>query len=675
MKKILGTASLAAAALAAAALGTTGCEPAVRPVEPGQSPVSGPIALTVDDSRIVVAAEDHDEVLIIDRGSREVLNRVAVGDAPSHLIVDGNRAIVTTRYGHGLSIIDLAKGTVVKTIAVGTEPMGLVMLPGDRVAVALAGDDAVAVVDLKEGVVKQTIALADRDPRAVALLKDGTLYVTHMATSAFSRVNLETGVARRVDITTPNSFGARLTAEHLRSLTVDPVSGNVLVAHSQANADTVRAPIGDPNQQDQFDQGCGYSGCPTQLGAVIPGETEIDPTTDVVVVPQSVQAQNGGNARDADCFDCGFEPGFGGGFAAAPPSVLNPFDGRFNGVQLSNPTALALFDGAKGQLVVNMGTKNALMMRRNLTGAASDVVGVVKVGNGAQGVALSHDGAHAYVWNQFDGTISEIELPDVDGNDAETRFVPDAEGKPAIAQLGVVPEFAANTFAVIEDAYAVDASIGRKMFHDATDSRIAASGTVSCASCHPDGGRSDGRTWQFTFGPRNTPQLGGSILDTAPFHWPGDVATVADLNKMTVLPFMGGSGLDAGSFQFVASFIDTIRAAPSVANARGSLSAAELRGQAIFESAESGCTACHAGAHFTDNVAYDVGSKADDRDIRAFQTPVLHGISRSAPFFHDGKYKSLEDLVEGAVRTDKMGVGSHLNDAEALDLVAYLKTL
>lgn len=672
--KKLAPHTLLLSAVAATAF-AAGCEPAVRPLEAGQSPVSGPIALTSDDAFIVVASEDHDEVLVIDRATREVTKRIAVGDAPAHLVVDGDRAVVSARYGHTLAVVDLKKGEVTKTIPVGTEPMGLTFIGADRVAVALAGDDAVAVVDLGEGRVVSTIALADRDPRAVALLKNGDLYVTHMSTGNFSRVNVDAGTARLVSVKTPNQFGVALQAEHLRSLTIDPQNGNVLVAHSQANADTVRAPIGDPNEIDPIgDQGCGYSGCPTQVGAVVPGVTEVDDEGDVVIVPQSNQNQNGGGIND--CFDCFAEPGFGFGSSAAPPSVLNPFDGRFNGVQIANPTALALFDGSRGELVVNMGTKNVVMLRRTLTGAASDVLGVVKVGNGAQGIAVAHDGEHAYVWNQFDGTVSEIALPDVNVDEKTTRFVPDGAGSAELAQLSVVPEFAADTFVVAEDALAVEASVGRKMFHDATDSRIAASGTISCASCHPDG-RSDNQVWKFTFGPRNTPQLGGGILDTAPFHWPGDVPTVAALNDMTVLPFMGGAGLDATSFQFVASFIDTIRAAPSAALAKGALTASELRGKAIFESAETSCTTCHAGAHFTDNVAYDIGSTSNvvGTDIRAFQTPVLHGLRRTAPYFHDGKHKSLEDVVESSVRNDQMGTGSHLSDQDAADLVAYLKTL
>jgi DNA-binding beta-propeller fold protein YncE/mono/diheme cytochrome c family protein len=663
----------ASLALAAAALATGACEPAPSRLRAGAGPVSGPIALTDDDGRIIVAAEDHDEVLVIDRGSREVRRRIAVGQGPSHLILSGSRAIVTSRYGHVVSVVDVDAGTVVRTVPVGAEPLGLVALDDTRVAVALAGAAAVAIVDTARGVVDKTITLPTADPRAVALLPDGDLYVAHMAAGRFSRVDVAAGTARIVDVTTRNEFGPRLSAEHLRSLTVDPERGTVMVAHSQANEDTVRAPIGDPNAPPVDGSACGYSGCPTEVGAVVPGVTEVDPADDAVVVPQ-VDVQDEG-VRAGGCFDCDAVAMPGGGFGtqAAPPSVLNPFDARFGGVQLSNPTVLALFDGGRGQLVVNMGTNNVLMLRRDLKGRAADVVGVVKVGAGAQGVALRHDGEAAYVWNQFDGTISEIALPVVADTKKETRFADGAANEATIAEFQPVAEYAADTFAVVEDALDANASLGRRMFHDATDSRISAQGTVSCASCHPDG-RADGRTWQFTFGPRNTPQLGGDILDTAPFHWPGDVPTVAALNDMTVLPFMGGSGLDAASFQFVAAYIGTIRQAPSTTAVRD-LNELERRGAEVFFSEATQCGTCHSGAHFTDNVSYDVGTQANARDIRTFQTPVLHGLHRSAPYGHDGKYPTMRALVDGLVRTDKMGKGSHLSNDDVEALVAYLNTL
>jgi len=676
MKKILAAIALMGAVLA--------CEPAARTIESGHGPVSSAIATT--HSKILIAAEDHGQLFILDRATNKLDARVDVGDAPAHVITlaDGTAA-VSNRFSNNIAIVDVAKAKVLQTIDVGVEPFGMVEVDPGKIAVVLAGESSLAVVDVKSGKVTQKIALADKDPRAVALLQDGSLYVSHMATGAFSRVHLDTGTAVRVDITTPNQFGPRLTAEHLRSLTVDENTGTVLTAHTQANTDTVRAPIDDPGAPDQG-QNCGYSGCTTEEPAVTGGVTEIDPQGEnegEVIVPQSNQ-NNGGqfvNGGEDDCFDCGNAQGGGFGvFTPNPPSVLNPHESRFAGTQIQNPAALALFDGNRGMLVVNLGSKNAVLLRRDLKGVAQDVIATVKLGNGAQSVAVSDDGAKAYVWNQFDLSMSVIDLPKIDDVDTQSKFVPDASGKPVASQeLGVVPELAAKTVALpVEDKLTPTASIGRKLFHDATDSRIAQNGAVSCGTCHPDG-RNDGRTWQFVFGPRNTPQLGGSILDTAPFHWPGDVPTVADLNTMTVLPFMGGTGLDAGSFQYIAEYIGTLRAAPSIVSARPDkgLTAQEARGEALFYSDATQCSTCHAGAHFTDNVSHDVASKALNAasDISLFQTPVLHGLNRSAPYFHDGRFGSLEDLVNGAVRQDTMGHGSQLTDQDATDLVAYLKTL
>lgn len=679
MKKVLASLSLAALSVGIA------CEPPPRTIDPGKSPVSGALAVTRDNEHILIADEDRDQLLVLDRATKAIESRVAVGDAPGHVIelADGSAA-VTTRYGNSLVVVDVARGEVQQTIAVGTEPYGLTQLDDGRVAVVLAGEAAVALVDLESGAVAKT-QLTDPDPRAVAVVND-TLYVTHMATGAMSKVAVDGDVATRIDVATRNDFGPRVVAEHLRSLTVDDETGAILVAHSQANSDTVRSPIDDPGVPDGGGECSGYGGCPATLGAVVPGLTELDTDTDTVVVPQpgGNQATNPNQGLD-DCFDCGF-PGGSFGFAPNPPSILNPFDGRFaigNGrpLELANPAALALFDGGRGQIVVNLSSKNALLLKRNLNGTASDVIASVKLGNGAQSIALSQDGAVAYVWNQFDMTISEIQLPQVDdGIDTASKFVPDAQGNPvADAELSIVPELAASTIALdLVDALDAEASAGRIMFHNATDSRISANATVACASCHPDG-RNDGRTWLFVFGPRNTPQLGGDILDTAPFHWPGDVTDVADLNRMTVLPFMGGSGLDAGSFEYVAKFIGTIRAAPSVVTARG-LNEQELRGEAIFNREDTQCATCHSGADFTDNNAYDVNTRSNDpsarfTDISRFQTPVLHGLNRSAPYLHDGSQKTIEDLVENVVATDKMGRGSHLTSDEKADLIAYLKTL
>ncbi len=671
MKKIGVTLSLLLAL-------TMACEPEnpVTKIEPGTSPASGALMVSTDDRQLFIAAEDHDEVVIIDRASMEVEHRVAVGDGPSHLIeLSDGRVAVTSRYSHELSIIDPATGEVVSSMTVGVEPVGLTELRDGRLAVVLSGEEALAIINLDQRENIERIELGTRDPRAVVQLDSGDLYVTHMTAGVVSRASLD-GRVVAIDASTPNDFGPTIHANHLRSVTLSPKGNTVAMAHTQSNADTVRAPL-EPGVDEFGGGGCGYSGCAHELGAVVPSVTEVNVTTDEVVVPTRVipadQQQNfGGEERLAvDCFDCGF------GFTAEPnpPSVLNPFENRFGGLALNNPTALAFIDGGRGQVVVNQGTQNALILRRPLTGAADDVVGHVKVGHGANAIAITHDGTTAYVWNQFDMSVTAFDVPMLNREGrVASKFVPQDNGTTAAAEFKDVAEFAGTTTVLLEDALDADVSFGRKLFHDATDTRISTNRAVSCASCHPDG-RTDGRTWKFTFGPRNTPQLGGGILETAPFHWPGDVTTHRDLNTMTVLAFMGGTGLDDGSMDAIGAFIDTIRAAPARTALASELPEAAARGRELFYDEAVGCAECHNGQHFTDNTNYDIGSKADLADINAFQTPVLHGLSRSGPYLHDGSALTLESLVENWVRTDLMGTGSHLSDAEAADLVAFLKTL
>lgn len=670
MRRIVVSLSLLLALLA--------CEP--NPGDgpaPGASPASSAITVTADDANLLIAAEDHDELLVVDRASREVLARIAVGDAPTHVVTlaDG-RAIVTNRYGHSISVVDVGARRVVRTVTVGVEPYGLTVLDGRTVAVALSGEEALAVVDVDEGVVERKIDLGMKDPRAVAkTARDGVL-VSHLGAGALTRVDIETGFVSTHDVSTTNENGPSTFPNHLRSLTLTPDGESALIAHSQANSDTVRAPLGEGF--DEFGGGgCGYSGCARELGAVVPAITEVQVTTGDVIVPvvapPPTMSNDGEMDRAVDCFDCGV----GVASAPNPPSFLNPFEARFTGVSLNNPTVVLAIDGENGLLVVLAGTKNALLLRRPLRGTADDVIGFVRVGNGATGATLSHDGAHAYVWNQFDASVTEIEIPRIGARDANgTRFgTTNTQLSPASSEEFVpVAEFDSATTALVEDALAPDASLGRKLFHDATDARISRDHAISCASCHPDG-RSDGRTWQFTFGPRNTPQLGGGILDTAPFHWPGDVTTHRELNTMTVLAFMGGAGLDVESMDAIGAFIDTIRAASPRTALDETLPPAAERGRGLFNDPSVGCTSCHAGAHFTNNENHDIGSQASVNDITHFQTPVLHGLSRSAPYLHDGSAPTLRALVDQWVATDKMGTGSHLSRADLDDLIAYLETL
>lgn len=65
-----------------------------------------------------------------------------------------------------------------------------------------------------------------------------------------------------------------------------------------------------------------------------------------------------------------------------------------------------------------------------------------------------------------------------------------------------------------------------------------------------------------------------------------------------------------------------------------------------------------------------------------FKTPSLRGVSRKAPFFHDGSARTLDEAVEHYQRFLHGGFGFtnpqakiELTDKDRADIVAYLKRL
>jgi cytochrome c peroxidase len=128
---------------------------------------------------------------------------------------------------------------------------------------------------------------------------------------------------------------------------------------------------------------------------------------------------------------------------------------------------------------------------------------------------------------------------------------------------------------------------------------------------------------------------------------------------------------------------------------RSALTAEERHGLWLYES-KARCWKCHSGANFTDEQFHNTGvswaqAVADpgrnaitkrDADRGKFKTPTLRGVSKTAPYMHDGSIKTLEEVVELYNRGgDK---NPHLDEAlkpldltkeEKQDLVAFLKAL
>jgi mono/diheme cytochrome c family protein len=201
---------------------------------------------------------------------------------------------------------------------------------------------------------------------------------------------------------------------------------------------------------------------------------------------------------------------------------------------------------------------------------------------------------------------------------------------------------------------------GHALFHLSTTSGIA------CASCHAEAG-DDGHVWSFQgIGPRRTQNLRGGILDTAPFHWDGDMTDIPTLVHEVYVRRMGGFAPSDDQDSALALWLDHQPA--FVTEARDADAAA--RGDELFHSDAVGCATCHSGPHFTNGGFADVGKGV------SLQVPSLRGVSFRVPLMHDGCAQSLRERFDPACGGgDAHGHTSQLEPAQIDDLVAYLETL
>jgi cytochrome c peroxidase len=143
----------------------------------------------------------------------------------------------------------------------------------------------------------------------------------------------------------------------------------------------------------------------------------------------------------------------------------------------------------------------------------------------------------------------------------------------------------------------------------------------------------------------------------------------------------------------LASFVRTILSGDSPFDrfTNGDLTALtpeQRAGLQIFRGKGS-CVSCHVGPNMTDErlhntgVAWRDGAFVDRGAGRGeFKTPTLREVARTAPYMHDGTFRTLEEVVsfyDGGGRPNPLLDADirplHLTDVEKSQLVAFLSTL
>ena len=285
-------------------------------------------------------------------------------------------------------------------------------------------------------------------------------------------------------------------------------------------------------------------------------------------------------------------------------------------------------------------------------------------------------------------------------------------------------------------------TLGKRLFHETGFSK---DGSLSCASCHKSSAAfSDPR--RFSIGVREQPgtrhamPLFNLAWKNTSFFWDGRAPS---LRAQALMPIQDHTELDetltnvvtklaampdypklfAAAFgspeitpekiglaieQFVLTLTSFDSKFDRSLRGEAKLTDTEQRGFELFMTEYeprmghygADCFHCHGGALFTDhqfhNNGLDLTNAADpgrfkitgrESDRGKFATPSLRNIELTAPYMHDGRFKTLEEVVdhysEHVQRSPNLDAnlakhpngGLHLSKDDKLALIAFLKTL
>lgn len=648
---------------------------ALKPL--GSTKTSSGLALAEQDGKTLalIADEDDKTIHVLDVAARKELASVAVDGSPSNVLVasDG-RVLVTLRDAGKVQVLGATEngngGLAAKcTVPTSAEPIAIAESPDKFVVTSGWGHtmDVFAHGDLGSA---KHIDLP-REPRGVQVSADGkSAVVSHLLGSTMSIVNLDTAAVRQVDThaapetrtitvkkpaNTPSTakvsalakrsakpvrsfgFGFDTTMQREATIRRNAVQGGSIIQVAfKSGKDTSSMIINprvlvDPGEPDEQATYYGAGDRPPEIADVLILDDQLTPVSSRAVAndPQSQLARRFAKARGGDGTDV-------------------------EGCQL--PGGMAENTDDHTVLLACLGSSTLLEYAvETASGSPRAVVrGHWPVAKGPTAVGYDAGRKQAVVWSQYDHAVSFVALPTgsldarvVAENDRVTKLT---LARPAIMEKGGEVE------------------LGRALYHATGDYRISREG-LACASCHPDG-RDDGLTWATLEGPRNAPMLAGRLEGTAPYAWSATSERVSEHLEHTVQR-LGGSGLSKREMEALAAYCLSMKTyAPPTPDA-----VKVAKGKELFNSSQTQCASCHTSGDnvFTDKAKHDVGTQDLTDNQPTFDTPSLRFVGGTAPYFHDGRYKTLHDVL--VAKDNSMGHTSQLSPADVDALEAYLKTL
>ena len=286
--------------------------------------------------------------------------------------------------------------------------------------------------------------------------------------------------------------------------------------------------------------------------------------------------------------------------------------------------------------------------------------------------------------------------------------------------------------------------LGRMLFYEPL---LSKDNSISCGSCHiQQDGFSDPAQFSAgvdgSLGKRQAMPIFNMLWHTNEFFWDGRAHLLRDqslmpiqdnlemketlenviskLSATTTYPaqFIRAFGdaeitserMSLAMEQFMNSIISNQSKYDKYLDGQATLTESEERGRVLFsaeynpgfpELSGADCAHCHGGNNFdnnrymnngldTDGDQDDIGREAvtdDPRDRAKFKVPSLRNVALTAPYMHDGRFQTLEEVIDhydhGIVLSETVDpalaysaqTGLRLTKQEKIDLINFLKTL
>lgn len=676
------------------------------------------IALTSDSRRLVVVNQETDTVSVIrvrnDAGQDVAipLAEIPVGIEPHCVAIspDDSEAYITNSVSGTVTVIALGgiiPFAVLDEIPVGVEPRGCAISPnGTRLYVANFTRGAVSVVNLASRQVVRTIFVGG-NPFAIAVTNDGDgddLDERVFVTRFFAQLipggpgegfdNGKRGGVRTFPVSKPNSVtsvflapfnntGFTANRTNFCPQTIPPP----LVLHDDIFCPDLNAPPGDPaiiaDPQGAF---------PNQLGAALIrsnflylpniGAQPEPPVVFNVNVQGLVNLVNTNTLSEALGRRVNINQQIATEIQPANPtaSLDRLFAGDFVAID-ANQSATTFLIVSRGN---NYVIRAALDVNGRLNIGAPDNVVRFQTGNNPTGVVISGNGQRAYVNNQFNVSVTAINLQN---NSVITRDIPSGR-TPAPGTFDhavLVGQLAFFTALGIPDNNFFGTPI-RQIVPLEFRGKQSDNGWSSCASCHPDG-LSDGVTWLFAAGPRQTIPLDGMFAkdnpsDQRPLNWSAVRSSNTDFNNNS-RGVQGGCGFasddfapeclgtttpanpniyDHGINQGASDALDAQTlwiqvAVDTLLQPRASNLTALGRGRTVFA---DNCASCHGGQKWTKSQIFYRDNPAFNRDPAQMGVPLDPGVVRAG-----GQILAL--MIEDLENPGTFNVLQYLEDVGTFD--------